>query len=82
MSVSSETAGTRWRVQINPPVFCTSSALTVIFVAFAAAQKEITHSAGWFYVLAVAGFLVFVVLLAGLLPNATTGREDSRLEGR
>lgn len=57
MSESSEAAGTRWRVQINPPVFYTSSALTLVFVAFAAAfpdlasdlfaaaQEEITHSA-------------------------------------
>ena len=59
MSEPSGAAGTRWRVQINPPVFYTSSALTLVFVAFAAAfpdlasglfetaQKEITHSAGW-----------------------------------
>jgi choline/glycine/proline betaine transport protein len=64
------------RIQINPPVFFTSAALTLIFVLSAIAAPEmadklfgrihdwIMDSAGWFYVLAVAGFLVFVVLLA------------------
>lgn len=64
------------RMQINPPVFFISSILAVVFVIFAVLVPEqagvlfgeiqgwITHSAGWFYVLAVAGFLVFVVLLA------------------
>lgn len=64
------------RIQINPPVFFISSILTVVFVSFAILAPEkagalfgeiqawITHSAGWFYVLSVAGFLIFVVLLA------------------
>lgn len=65
-----------WRVQINPPVFVLSGMLALAFVTFAviypkaagslfaAVQAWITHSAGWFYVLTVAGFLVFVVTLA------------------
>lgn len=65
-----------WRVKINPPVFVLSGAFTLALVAFAAAVPELAatlfstvqdwviHSAGWFYVLAVAGFLVFVLLLA------------------
>ncbi|MDV3240050.1 MAG: choline BCCT transporter BetT [Gammaproteobacteria bacterium] len=65
-----------WRVQINPPVFILSGVLALVFVGlaavypdaaaglFTAAQNWITHSAGWFYVLTVAGFLVFVVTLA------------------
>ena len=65
-----------WRVQINPPVFILSGVLTLLFVglaaaypdtaadAFTAAQTWITHSAGWFYVLTVTGFLVFVITLA------------------
>ncbi|WP_305041467.1 choline BCCT transporter BetT [Geoalkalibacter sp.] len=64
------------RIQINPPVFFISGVLTLVFVIFTMVAPEaagalfgriqawITHSAGWFYVLAVAGFLVFVVLLA------------------
>lgn len=74
-----QTAGNeapRPRIKINPPVFFTSSILTLLFVIFAAVfpdaagtlfgavQGWVTHSAGWFYVLAVAGFLVFVVVLA------------------
>ncbi|MFH7321228.1 BCCT family transporter [Desulfurivibrio sp. D14AmB] len=64
------------KIRINPPVFVISAVLTVAFVAFAALATEtagrlfsatqswITESAGWFYVLTVAGFLVFVVALA------------------
>ena len=66
----------RPRIQINPPVFFISSVLAVLFVLFAVIAPEaagelfsniqawVTHSAGWFYVISVAGFLVFVVLLA------------------
>jgi len=64
------------RIQINPPVFLTSAALVLLFVLVAviwpdaserwsgAIQGWVIDTAGWFYVLAVAGFLVFVVLLA------------------
>jgi choline/glycine/proline betaine transport protein len=67
---------TKPRIQINPPVFFGAAGLIVIFVIlamlapqraesiFAGVQGWITHSAGWFYVLAVAAFLIFVVLLA------------------
>ncbi|KGM56704.1 choline transporter [Lysobacter arseniciresistens ZS79] len=67
---------TRPRHRINPPVFFTSFALVLVFVGaaviwphesermFVAVQGWVIHSAGWFYVLAVAGFLVFVVAVA------------------
>ncbi len=76
MTEQADRGAPRRRLRINPPVFFASSALTLVFVAFAALapdtastlfsamQAWITHSAGWFYVLAVAGFLVFVVVLA------------------
>lgn len=63
------------RVQINPPVFFGSAGLIVLFVGltmlnpgragalFDSIQGWIVHYAGWFYVLAVATFLIFVVLL-------------------
>ncbi|MBK1653264.1 BCCT family transporter [Allochromatium vinosum] len=63
-------------IQWNPPVFIISAALVLIFVLFAALATEIAEplfkgmqswvieSAGWFYVLSVAGFLVFVAVLA------------------
>ncbi|WP_149194342.1 BCCT family transporter [Luteimonas suaedae] len=62
--------------KINPPVFFTSAILALVFVALGAFVPEwsdaffgdvqgwVVESAGWFYVLAVAGFLVFVVGLA------------------
>ena len=66
----------RRRIVMNPPVFITSGAIIVLFVAlaalwpeaaekqFAAIQAWVLTQAGWFYVLAVAGFLVFVVGVA------------------
>ncbi|WP_407353854.1 BCCT family transporter [Luteimonas sp. R10] len=62
--------------KINPPVFFASAILALVFVALGAFMPEwsdalfgdvqdwVVESAGWFYVLAVAGFLVFVVALA------------------
>ena len=63
------------KIRINPPVFYTSAALTALTLIFAviapdttaalftAVQAWITGKAGWFYVLAVAGFLVFVIFV-------------------
>ena len=74
--MANDAGPTKPRIQINPPVFFTSGVLALIFVLFAVIAPEtagtlfddiqawVSHSAGWFYVLAVAGFLVFVVLLA------------------
>lgn len=76
MNAAADDSKSPWRARINPPVFILSGVLTLVFVglaaaypdaaagAFTAAQDWITHSAGWFYVLSVAGFLVFVVTLA------------------
>ncbi|MCC5867106.1 MAG: choline BCCT transporter BetT [Gammaproteobacteria bacterium] len=61
---------------INPPVFFVSAVLTLLICAYAMIwseaaagvfvemQRWVIDSAGWFYVLSVAGFLVFVVALA------------------
>lgn len=63
-------------IRVNPPVFIASGLLALAFVVFAivapqtaealfgAVQAWVVGTSGWFYVLAVAGFLVFVVLLA------------------
>lgn len=63
------------RMKINPPVFYTSAALTFAFVllgslfveragaVFAALQQAITTDFGWFYIVSVAGFLIFVLFL-------------------
>ncbi len=66
----------RPRVLINPPVFFGSMALIVAFVAFGALfpvyastlftaiQDWIVETFGWFYMLAVAIFVVFIIGLA------------------
>jgi choline/glycine/proline betaine transport protein len=76
MTEQTQSAAGKPRILMNPPVFILSAVLTVAFVLFAmlatetagalfsATQGWITESAGWFYVLAVAGFLVFVIGLA------------------
>ena len=63
------------RMQVNRPVFFVSAALILAFVLFgslfpeqagrlfAAVQAIIIIDFGWFYVLAVAGFLLFVLFL-------------------
>jgi len=62
-------------IVVNPPVFIVSAVLTIVFVAFAAlmperataifsgAQAWISEAAGWFYIMAVAGFVVFTIFL-------------------
>ena len=63
-------------MQINPPVFV-GSALLILFFSllgalapeaagklFGSMQNTVTEKAGWFYVMAVAGFLIFVIFLA------------------
>jgi choline/glycine/proline betaine transport protein len=61
---------------INPPVFIASVVLMLLFLGYTVAAPEaaealfksvqtwVVETAGWFYVLAVAGFLIFVVALA------------------
>lgn len=63
------------RIRVNPPVFFISAGLILTFAAagavfadqagllFARLQALIIDDFGWFYVAAVAGFLVFVVFL-------------------
>lgn len=69
-------------IVINPPVFFASAILTLAFVLFTIilpttaesvfeqVQGWVVESAGWFYILSVAGFLVFVIFLA-LSPYGT-----------
>ncbi len=70
-----QTASKPW-IRINPPVFTGAALLTFFFVLFAIiapeaadalfrnAQATVTETAGWFYVMVVAAFLVFVIYLA------------------
>lgn len=67
--------GSRPRMQVNPPVFFISAALILVFALFSAVfpqraerlfntlQAEITRDFGWFYILAVAAFLIFALFL-------------------
>ncbi|EFI34857.1 choline/carnitine/betaine transporter [Desulfonatronospira thiodismutans ASO3-1] len=62
-------------IKINPAVFFSSALLTIIFVVltissperageiFGSVQGWIAESVGWFYILSVATFLVFVIFL-------------------
>lgn len=62
--------------QINPPVFFGSSIFIGLFIALTLIAPEffdalttqikdwITNSAGWFYILTVAGFLIFMIVVA------------------
>ncbi|MBU1254218.1 MAG: BCCT family transporter, partial [Alphaproteobacteria bacterium] len=62
-------------MQVNPPVFYISAGLILLFAVFGAVfaepaavlftrlQATIVSDFGWFYVAAVAGFLVFVIYL-------------------
>lgn len=68
-------AGPRRRLQVNPPVFFVSATLILAFVLFGALyprhagrlfatlQAGITRDFGWFYILAGAAFLIFVIFL-------------------
>ncbi len=65
-----------FRMEINPPVFFGSAILILFFVLFAAflpkqaselfsgLQSQVINKFGWFYVLVVASFLLFVIYLA------------------
>ena len=65
----------RPRIQVNPPVFFISAALILAFALFGALspqragslfamlQAGIVRDFGWFYIVAVAAFLIFVLFL-------------------
>lgn len=63
-------------IKINPPVFIGAGGLCLVFVlftviapqaaeqAFTQIQSRVLETTGWFYILAVALFLLFVIILA------------------
>lgn len=80
-------------LRVNPPVFFTSAGLILAFVLLAAlfpnrartwfdtAQTRIMLDFGWFYVLAVAGFLIFVLfLMFSRYGDVRLGPDDSEPE--
>ena len=76
MNEEQQTPPTPSWIKVNPPVFIGAGGLCLLFVLYAvllpktaeaqftAIQTWVANSAGWFYVLAVALFLIFVVVLA------------------
>ncbi|MGE4503072.1 MAG: BCCT family transporter [Thiomicrospira sp.] len=81
------------KIQINPPVFISSAVLTLTLVfytvffndsanaLFSATLGWISAQLGWFYVLAVAGFLVFITIAAlSRFGNVKLGTEHSKPE--
>lgn len=82
--------GARARMAINPPVFFVSAGLILAFAlygalfadqagrVFAALQAVIVEDFGWFYIAAVAGFLVFVLfLMLSRYGDVKLGPDDS-----
>lgn len=83
----------RPRMQVNPPVFFISAALILAFVLFGALfpeqagrtfdalQAKIVHDFGWFYILSVALFLIFVIfLMLSRYGDVKLGPDDSEPE--
>ncbi|OYO30122.1 choline transporter [Janthinobacterium sp. PC23-8] len=80
-------------MEVNPPVFFISAALIIAFVLFGALfpqqassvfdtlQARIVHDFGWFYILAVALFLIFVIfLMLSRYGDVRLGPDDSEPE--
>lgn len=83
----------RRRMQVNPPVFFISAALILVFAllsavfperaggVFDALQAGIVRDFGWFYILAVAIFLIFVLfLMMSRYGDVKLGPDDSEPE--
>jgi choline/glycine/proline betaine transport protein len=81
------------RLNVNPPVFFVSAALILLFAmfgalfptgaerVFAAVQSIIVADFGWFYVLSVAGFLLFAIfLMMSRYGDVKLGPDDSEAE--
>lgn len=81
------------RMKVNPPVFFVSAALILAFAffgsafpdraqrLFASVQATIVLDFGWFYILSVAGFLVFVLfLMISRYGDVKLGPDESEAE--
>ncbi|MEN3973408.1 BCCT family transporter [Sphingomicrobium sp. XHP0235] len=86
-------AGASPRIAVNPPVFFVSAALILAFALFGAVapdlagrlfdrvQAGIVADFGWFYITAVAGFLIFAVfLMVSRYGDVKLGPDDSEPE--
>lgn len=85
--------GPRPKMQVNPPVFFVSAGLILVFAllgalfpqrtgdVFAMLQAGIVRDFGWFYILAVAIFLIFVLfLMMSRYGDVRLGPDDSEPE--
>ncbi|MBT0670132.1 BCCT family transporter [Novosphingobium profundi] len=83
-------AQTAPRIRVNPPVFYISAILIIAFAAFGAmfperagtlftaVQASIVHDFGWFYIVCVAGFLLFAIyLMLSRYGDTKLGPDDS-----
>lgn len=90
---TSATPRPRPRMQVNPPVFYISAGLILVFALFSglfpsragsvfdALQAGIVRDFGWFYILAVAIFLIFVLfLMMSRYGDVKLGPDDSEPE--
>jgi choline/glycine/proline betaine transport protein len=81
------------RIKVNPPVFFVSAGLILAFALFgsafparaerlfAAVQATIVLDFGWFYILSVAGFLIFVLfLMISRYGDVKLGPDESEAE--
>jgi len=86
-------SGKRPWIQVNPPVFFVSATLILAFAAaaalfpqrvgslFDALQAGIVRDFGWFYILSVAFFLIFVIfLMMSRYGDVKLGPDDSEPE--
>ena len=82
---------TSWKDHINPPVFFGSAGVIIVLVifgvaapgmmedVFGAVQDWIIHTFGWFYLLAVAVFLILAIIIAtSSMGNIRLGPDDSK----
>ena len=93
MPQQSDRRGRRPWIQVNPPVFAVSAVLILAFAAaaalfprrvgsaFDALQAGIVRDFGWFYIVAVAFFLIFVIfLMMSRYGDVKLGPDDSEPE--
>lgn len=93
MSKKADQSGRRPWIQVNPPVFAVSAVLILAFAAaaalfprrvgsaFDALQAGIVRDFGWFYIVAVAFFLIFVIfLMMSRYGDVKLGPDDSEPE--
>ena len=91
MAQDTQRQSASFKEHINPPVFFGSAGLIIVFVAlgalmpgqmeniFSSVQDWIIHTFGWFYLLAVAIFLILAIIIAASdMGRIRLGPDDSK----